>query len=623
MACVANSIRPARPKPNQIRPRAKTPGAADAANRQGQGGAEPPADRRGSGFYSRRFRCKVNFMQVSLRTVWFVLGALLLGAGAVLFKPGSKSPPGQPSPAAAFTAGQTQTHTTLSTSTTTSAPENALFGARHLLVWVEDEHPFLQRLTPNLVQRLRQVPGIETVTELRPEKPWPEGQRAPDLFLRLGLEGFTDQGVLRQSLDATVTADLGNAPWRSTYFVQDQTTPPVVAFAWHGAHQERSDFQGLRTDRLAAAAASVADAFAKAISNHVVSFSQKYQPLPDLPADFFGPYEPVNDPDALRQVKAQRRFSGPGLFTRNETFWTFQAPAQPGLTLAALVQDFEADGWQLSQAASTSQPPFRLHLQRADAEMEIFERSSERASPGSRPSPEVTRFVARFRLPFSPQAREAALQSLLDRGASVEAMLPFWNLCSPAQRAQFIKLAEKVPVASPQVCLRLAEYYLGRQQTNAAARMLLHAQVLAFPLREADALRSSIDSLAGRVAPGTKAELIPTAETCRELGLVEVRAEFTPTERVLPLGQPLRLFYAGEQGLELGALTVEPARNGLHAYTLMSGRDGNRSWSASSFPAGQDRPWNQTWSLGGTKLALSAAPLPAEGNVRYRIEPTP
>jgi hypothetical protein len=562
-------------------------------------------------------------MQVSFRTVWFVLGALLLGVGAVLFKPGSKAPPGNSAPAAAFTAGQTQTHTTLSTSTSTSAPENALFGARHLLVWVEDEHPFLQRLTPNLIQRLRQVPGIETVTELRPENPWPEGQRSPDLFLRLGLEGFTDQGVLRQSLDATVTADLGNAPWRSTHFIQDQTTPPVVAFAWHGAHQERSDFQGLRTDRLAAAAASVADAFANALSNHVISFSQKYQPLPDLPVDFYGPYEPVNDPEALRRVKAQRRFSGPGLFTRNETFWTFQAPSHPSPTLAALVRDFEADGWKMREAASTNEPPFRLHLQQADAEIEIFERSSERGGPGSRPAPEATRFVARYRLPFSAQAREAALQSLLDRGASSDPMLPFWNLCSPAQRARFIDLAEQGPLASPQVCLRLAEHYLGRQQTNAAARMLLRAQVLAFPLREADALRSRIDALAGRVAPGAKAELIPTAETCRELGLVEVRAEFTSTERVLPLGQPLRLFHAGEQGLELSALTVEPARNGLHAYTLMSGRDGNRSWSSGGFPAGQDRPWHQTWSFGGTNLALTAAPLPAEGNVRYRIEPTP
>ena len=439
----------------------------------------------------------------------FIVGLILIvgSTGLGCRRKAANEPAG-----AAFNLGKTETRSSLSSASTSSASDNSVFTSRQILFLAENPHPLSRRIAALLAQQLKDFPQIEQLETANPPTLLAEGAAAPDLFLRLNLVALTEDGILSRSMKATVAASLGSAPWQCNYYSQDATTPPLVHFDWDATLETESTFSGIRSDRYADAARSIADEIAKAVRKQIEDLSAKYPALPELPRDFYGPYQPVADFDFLKDIQARRACSYFDLLTHNQTFWQFQTATNPVPQLQRLISRLETAGWKISTANLTNTEDYLIRCRQGDDELEIFRQRTDRMSFPP-PVQQEMDFVAHYRKPFSKAEREAVLEKLFAEPVAIESLLPFQNSFSPAQREKFYALVEKTPAASPRAYVQLADVQLRRHQTNAAVAVLLRAKALAVTLDDAAALDSDIEEQAKKISPKIKLNLTVTPET--------------------------------------------------------------------------------------------------------------
>lgn len=550
---------------------------------------------------------------IAICLLGLVLAAHFLG---IAFKPR----PGGDDAAASFNIGKSETRSSLSSSSTSSSSDNSTFSSRRVLLVAENPHPLSRRIATLLAQKLKDCPQIEQLETTNSPELLAGGTEAPDLFLRLDLVELKEDGILSHAMKATVAASLASAPWQSSNYNQDDTTPPLVHFAWDATLDTETTFSGIRTDRYADAARSIADDLAKAIRKQIEDLSTKFPSLPELPPNFYGPYQPVADFDFLREIKARRAVSYCGLFTHNQTFWQFQTATNPVPQLQHIINQLEATGWKLASASLTNTEAYYIRCRQDDAELEIFR---HRADPMSFPPSEQKavnlEFIAHYRKPFSKAEREAALEKLFAGQPPIETLLPFQHSFSPTQREKFYALVEKSPAASPQGCVQLADVYLSRKQTNAAMTMLLRAKALAATVEDASALESSIEAVAKRISPKKPLKLEVTPETCRDLGFLEITTGSQTIEQERAPGQPLVFFGSGARGVKVYSLTVAPPQKGAYPWTLVQAEAGSRSSSWSSFDLTSGRDWRHSFTFDKQTLNVIAVPAPGKKQVKFTI----
>jgi hypothetical protein len=487
---------------------------------------------------------------------------------------GSSRKAGDVSPAM-LNIGKTGTHSTMSSGTTSSASENSTFTARRVLLYSDNPHPLCRKIVAHLEQELKDSPFIEQLQLT--DQPYinTNGGPAPDLFLSVDLAELKHSGVVSSTMKARVTASLGNTPWQSSYYTSDATTAPRVSFAWNASVDSETTFTGVRTDRYADAARSIAGDLAKNILKQIEDLAGKYPAAPELPREFYGAYQPVADLDCLKEFHARRVGSYSGMLTHNETFWSFPTATNPVPQLAGIVRQLEAAGWKITDNQMTNSWNHRIAATNGDARLEIFRLRNERMSlPLEEKPPAHFDFVAHYRKPFAREECEAALEKLLAAPAPVETLLPFVNAFTKEQRGRFYELAEKSPTTSPQACLQLAQHYLNQKRTNDAAHLLLRTQALAATLKDATSLDSSIGDMAKKISPKKELKLEVTPDLCRELGFLELTNLAQPIEQSRDFGQPLIFFGPGQRGVKIFTLTVSAPQKGAYPWLFVQAKRG-------------------------------------------------
>ena len=551
---------------------------------------------------------------IAICLLGLVLAAHFLG---VAFRPKS----GGNDAAASFNIGKSETRSSLSSSSTSSSSDNSTFSSRRVLLVAENPHPLSRRIATLLAQKLKDCPQIEQLETTNSPVMLAEGAEAPDLFLQLDLIELEESGILSRAMKATVAASLASAPWQSSNYSQDDSTPPLVNFAWNATSDTETTFSGIRSDRYADAARSIADELAKAVRKQIEDLSTKFPALPELPADFYGPYQPVADFDFLREVKARRAVSYCGLLTHNQTFWQFQTATNPVPQLQHLISQLEATGWKVSTASLTNTEAYYIRCRQDEAELEIFRhRADQMTFPPTEQKAVNLEFIAHYRKPFSKAEREAALEKLFAGQRPVDALLPFQNSFSPAQREKFYALVEKSPAASPQGCVQLADVYLSRKQTNTAMTMLLRAKALTATVKDASALESSIEEVASRISPKKPLKLEVTPETCRNLGFLEITNMSQTIEQERDLGQPLVFFGSGTNGVKVYSLTVASPQKGAYPWTFVQTEAESRSSSWSSFDLTSRGDWQHSFTFDKQTLNITAVPAPGRKQVKFTIQ---
>jgi hypothetical protein len=522
---------------------------------------------------------------------------------------------------ASLDAGKTETQSSMSSSSTLSSSDGATFSSRHVQLLIGDSpHPLLKRIGILLAEQLKESGWIEQLDITQPGAMPAEGAESPDLFVRIELADLKTEGIVTKTTRTIVEGSFGNAPWQSSHYIRDSTTAPLVHLGWDGTLESQTTFTGVRTDPYAALAQSIASQFSKAISNELAKLSTKFPPLPRLPDDFYGPYQPPPDFPFLNELKARRETSSYGLFTHNQTYWTFHLAPDPVPQLQQIVSQLEADGWKSSDRSLTNTTSYFVRLRKKDLTLELFRAQRDHGIDNSAAKGEApVKFVAHYRQPFSPDERHGALQQLLSNETPVETLLAFASSFSSVQRREFHALLEKTRPTSAWVGLTLAESYLNRKETNSALRMLLYTKALSASLNDSSSVNSRIEQLAKKLSPQEKLQLEVTPDVCRELGFIEIAETPGTFELERQIRQPLLMFGPTTRGLEILSLTISPERQGNYPWTLAQASQGTRSWSSSNSRISPGGTWDHTVTCGEQTVNIRVKPAAGTNRVAYSI----
>ena len=524
--------------------------------------------------------------------------------------------------------GKTETRSSMTSGLSASAPEYATFNFGRVLLLSDNPHPFCRKIVDRLEQQLKESPHIRSVERLN--EPFTITQRdgAPDLFLRVDLVSAKGSGVLPSTFQSVVTATLGNAPWFDTLHIRDGSSAPVVSIEWNATVDSESTFLGLTTDRYKEAAHDIAQSLAKSMTENLAKLSAEHPPLPSLPAEFFGPYEPVADFDWLSTVSARRSASFCGLFTHNETYWRFQTSTNPGPVLEQIAQSLSRAGWDIQPRDHTETPFPLLEARQGEARVTISRRSMLNAHISD---PQHLEFIVCHHKPLSRTERARALELLLEQKPwDFETLLPFVHSFEVEQRRRFYERLAQTGSSSPKGCVQLADLYLDQGRTNDAKHQLLKAHALSATRPDSQTLKKHIEDLAGKIQPQSRLELEYTPEICRELGFIEIETVTQPLEFTRPFGEPLALFKRFSNPVEpphtairIVALTVNAPAKGFHGYTWRRSEPGVRSCDSGDCFRQVGEVFTRTIGAGDQAVTVQAEPLSDAKGVKFTVRRQP
>jgi hypothetical protein len=528
--------------------------------------------------------------------------------------------------------GKTETRSSMTSGHSSKVPEYATFNSGRVLLLSDNPHPFCRKIVDRLEQRLKESPHIRAVERLNEPVTITQRDGAPDLFLRVDLVSAKGSGVLPSTFKSVVTATLGNTPWFDTLHMRDGSSAPVVSIEWNATVDSESTFLGLTTDRYEAAAHDIAHSLAKSMTEKLAELSEEHPPLPSLPVEFFGPYEPVADFDWLSTVSARRSTSYCGLFTHNETYWRFQTSTNPGPTLKQIAQSLQGAGWEVQPRDPNSALAQRLEARQGDAWVTIFPKfRTHTLLDDDSSDPQPLEFIVCHHKPLSRTERAQALELLLNRTPwDSEALLPFVHSFEVEQRLRFFERLAQTGSSSPKGCVQLADLFLDQGRTNDARHQLLKAQALSATRPDSETLKRHIKDLADKIQPQSRLELEYTPEICRELGFVELEKVTQPLEFTRPFGKPLAFFKRFSNPVEpphmairIVALTVNAPAKGFHGYTLRRSEPGVRSCDSGDCFRQVGEVFTRTIGAGDQAVTVQAELLSDAKGAKFTVRPQP
>jgi hypothetical protein len=454
----------------------------------------------------------------------------------------------------------------------------------------------------------------------------PDSSRAPDLFLRLKLDHIHEEGWITRSLQATVKASLGTAPWQSNHSIIDDTTPPLISLQWTAELRHDGQVKGVETPKYRSAAADIANQLANAVTNEILKLAREHGTLPRLPDDLYGPYRPAPNLPLPAELKAERACSYYGLLTHNETFWRLHATTNPVPQLEALMRQLAAAQWRTETLELTNSPHYYLRAKKGDAALEVFNPSAYTQPEINAAPPQSLDLIAHYREPLARAERSAALDPLLSSQTPVDTLLLFQRSYSSPQRSRLNELLEQNPTASPDACLILARDQLARKQTNSAITMLVRAKALAKALGDNSGVESKVDSLAREIRPKGRLPLEVTPDIYRALGFAEITNAPQKLEIEKALGSPVMLFSVDDNGQAWTlALRVDPpaGQSSLAAWTCTQTAPGRLSTSSGQLDLARPSGWNQGFTLGAHPVQARLTRVGTGQGVRYEMEIAP
>lgn len=550
------------------------------------------------------------------------LGVAALTAAFLIFRSVSENSSGSEK-LPRLQVGKTETRSTLTGEYSSITPEFATFSSGRVVLLSDNPHPFCRKIVYHLERSLTHSPHIRTVERLTEPFTITRRDDAPDLFLRVDLTSANGSGVLTSTFKSVVTASLGNTPWFDTTFVRDGSSAPVVSINWKTTVDSETTFQGLSTDRYEKAAQSIAHSLAESITQKLAPLSEEFPPLPSLPAEFFGPYEPVADFDWMSTVSAHRSASYCGLFTHNETYWLFQASTNPTPMLEGIAQSLNRAGWEVQPLDFKGTLDPRLEARQGEARVTIFRRFRSHTLLNAEPSdPRRFEFIVWHHKPLSRAERFRAMALLLDRKPwDPETLLPFVHSFEVEQRRRFFDRLMQSRSSSPRGCLQLANLFLDLGRTDDARHQLLKVHTLNATRPTSDSLRRHIVDLAGKLQPRSRQELEYAPEICRELGFIEIEKVTRPMEFTRVFGEPLVLFGPCNNTLRINALTVRPTGKDIYSIEHRHAEKGMDGVGTGAFGGDQGRFGEHTLGGGGRTVLVRSEALPDAQGVKFTVRP--
>jgi hypothetical protein len=520
---------------------------------------------------------------------------------------------------------------TESTSAVTSS-DNTRFACRRIVIVNENHDGLLRMVADDLAGRLADLPHVEQVAVYGGGRFPPDGQLAPDVYVRLRLqETSTTNLPYARQLKATLVTAAGLVPWASRAGYIDHRNPPLLRFDWQETLHHKSSTTGYESQKHSMAAKNIAEHIGGELEKSFSQWRDKFGPMPELPAAFYGTFRPAELPGPLRELGPQKLFSYFGLLKHNESFWRLEVRGGAAQALKQIRSKLAAEGWRdLMSSLSDEEGPSVL-MQKGDVRIKIF-RPFRREPTGvwifkraDEEKPRPITLYAHYQQRLSDKELAAALEKLFSQPAQLETLAIFEHMFDQTQRQRFINLLEQHGSSQPSALMRLAEHYEARKQTEKARRALERVKALLWSAENRDAFQGRIRSLAEKLGDEKLADRPPDPALFEEVGFIKVSQNSPPTAREVGLDEPVGVYQTGPGG-EPAVLTLRVVpSDGSGAgrpYKLkhMCTKPNIRSWGSDQGDTAPDGRWRATHvehDMDGLSIHCKAVALEAKD--RFRI----
>jgi len=505
--------------------------------------------------------------------------------------------------------GKIEANNNLNSTSSVMAPSNGRVAMARVAVVNRSDHRVMRRVATDVADRIAATDAIDTVDafDMASGDDWPnDGRRLYDLYIVLDMPEFDSSGLLAtgRTVDAKVTANVGNDLWDSRHGYSDALTPPMVRINCSISLDHHSVSSGYESAnaKYTQVIDNIADQLAGDLEKKLAKWAADHPLMSDVPGGLYPTYRPAPDdlplPDA---AELERVISGNGLMLHNRTVWTMHTD-RPAEMLNDLAGRLEAAGWRTGDPNITADDRWSHHL-RASRDAQVYEafvvqpRMMTFAEPDAN---EAVRLVVDYRDRMTRDETGAVLEQMLEANAiSIPTMLQFRTVMGNDLRERCVQRmleAKGLPAAAQLMVIR---HLHQRGRTGEAIARLddAHLAVLLDPDGDTDAAVKLAKEVTGH---DDWKPTGPTEEQLRRMGAQPVEPGAT-LEAEVALNQPA-LFYhqAPETDVNLGpmvlaAVTVTPSKIPEGDYTLNLAKvsmPGGRRGQSSSTPHGHERPWS-------------------------------
>ncbi len=463
-------------------------------------------------------------------------------------------------------AANTRSTDSISAASSTTSARDTRFACRRILIVNRSDHLLMQRMAPRLLEHLANLQCAQEVDYSPGGRIGNPGDPAPDVVVVLSMPSFEETGGIGQSrLTATIVAVAGNSLTGGHTTVIDNLTPAVLRFNWKATVDHQSTTTGVasRSAKYKPQAEDIARQLGDALVKLLNGYSEKYGPLPDLPAAFYPAYTPTGPLPFLDGYTLEPVASWHGLMVSNDSCWRLSAPAG---ALAEIRKKMETAGWSVAAEDGDNGSP-GLSARRGDARLSIYGAGMD--------GDYYVRYVVRM----SQGEAQAAIDSTLADTGPTDLLLLFSRSWSDAQRTRALGLLRTRPLTTADANLSVAEMCQGAGRDSQARECLARAAALMLITPDAPELTTRARGIARRLNAEPLLDAPPTAATMLAAGFTELTPGAPPLTRELALDEPALLFLKGPDG-KVTAASVRMARTdtGACQVAYVEYADGGRSW---------------------------------------------
>jgi hypothetical protein len=291
----------------------------------------------------------------------------------------------------------------------------------------------------------------------------------------------------------------------------------------------------------------------------------KHGLLPELPAEFYGPYAAPELLEPLQKFQPVRLGSYAGLLVHSETYSQFRLADEPVQALAALRDAMTASGWK-ELSCDWNLPNLSVRWAQDNRRIHVFQmprhepfRGTRMTFPASEPEP-VCLFGIVEEERFGSDELRATLDRLLVEPLSVERLMLFERMFDKQQEQRWLTILARQPPRDVLTQIRLGELYQRRNQPDKARQALQRARALLWAVPDGGTYRDRLQRLAEKLGDKKLTEAVPTREDFLDAGFPELALDGGPVELETSLNVPAVVFFAEPQGgFGTLALTVVPA----------------------------------------------------------------
>jgi len=506
---------------------------------------------------------------------------------------------------------------------------SAGFPCRTLVLLNLSEHPLLQRVGPNLVGRLKQLPHVQTLTYY-PSLPKPEeGTLSPDVIVTLDAESIKEShGLGSAKLEAQIVVTAGTHLVQSRASYCDHLTPPIFRFTWRCELRHKSTRSGFESSaaRYKHAATNIAQEIGKQLQRTWDKHCKAHGVMPELPATFYPAYRQAPELPFLAKVGAERLVAYHGPMTHNDSMWKIRSDRPPSELLPDIQGEMVSLGWRTHGISTAANSLPHLRMAKDAAALTVFPKQTEATENLAMPGPQKPAtgpdvYFVHYEDRMTESEIEGAAEQLLSATTPLNVLLMFESKWTVTQCERAVALIEKRRPETPQARLALARAYHRLKKPELAASALLRAYALSRTVRDKRDLENQIRNAAKQIGVEPPSRKDVTAAMLMELGFVEWQGSAVTLEKEVGFDEPVRTFWRGGDG-NLFCVSCwaerQTASDGktLSAFSYVTDAEGASASGSSGGSGGTERVFT---FAGQDTLLLTLEKLPAKERFRIAI----